>query len=214
LPVTIQWTTESGTGSSAANAWISACSTTTAGYPGCPPAGPADRGVDGGCLGGRGRGTALGATAGKPGGFSARSGVPGTVEGSTAGFASAGLFVGCGGHRCWLGGRVACGGGASGGRRKARRADIGGWPGRLTSVWCSQQCWRAAYEERRAAKNGAVAVRVEAVEKPVERMVERVRIETRHVPPDPAGAAQIVLRSPRMPRGVGIVNGRSGRRTV
>jgi hypothetical protein len=34
--VTTQWTTESGTGSSAANAWISACSTTTAGYPRWP----------------------------------------------------------------------------------------------------------------------------------------------------------------------------------
>ncbi len=125
FPVTIQWTTESGTGSSAPNASISACSTTTAGYPGCPPAGSANRRVDGGRLGGRDRGMALGAAAGKPGGFSASSGVPGTVEGGTAGFASAGLLVGCGGHRCWLGGRVACGGGASGGRRKARRADRG-----------------------------------------------------------------------------------------
>jgi len=60
FPVTIQWTTGSGTGSSAANTWISACSTTTAGYPGCPPAGPANRRVDGGCLGGRDRSTALG----------------------------------------------------------------------------------------------------------------------------------------------------------
>jgi hypothetical protein len=84
----------------------------------------------------------------------------------------------------------------------------------LIPVWCSQQCQRAAYEERRAAKNGAVAVRMEVVEKPVERIVERVRIETRRIPPDPAGAAQMVLRSPRMPRGVGTVNGRSGRRTV
>ncbi len=74
-------------------------------------------------------------------------------------------------------------------------------PGR-PSVWCSQQCRRAAYEERRAAKNGAVAVRVEVVEKPVERIVERVRVETRCVPSEPAEAAQIVLRSPRACRTV------------
>lgn len=78
------------------------------------------------------------------------------------------------------------------------------WPPRpgRPSVWCSQQCRRAAYEERRAAKNGAVAVRVEVVEKAVERIVERVRIETRDVPSSPADAAQIVLRSPRACRTV------------
>jgi hypothetical protein len=74
-------------------------------------------------------------------------------------------------------------------------------PGR-PAVWCSQQCRRAAYEERRAAKNGAVAVRVEVVEKPVERIVERVRSETRRLPSSPAEAAQIVLRSPRACRTV------------
>ena len=74
-------------------------------------------------------------------------------------------------------------------------------PGR-PSVWCSQQCRRAAYEERRAAKNGAVSVRVEVVEKPIERIVERVRIETREVHSSPAEAAQIVLRSPRACRTV------------
>jgi hypothetical protein len=74
-------------------------------------------------------------------------------------------------------------------------------PGR-PSTWCSQQCRRAAYEERRAARNGAVAVRVEVVEKPVERIVERVRIETRYAPSSPAEAAQIVLRSPRACRTV------------
>jgi hypothetical protein len=74
-------------------------------------------------------------------------------------------------------------------------------PGR-PAVWCSQQCRRAAYEERRAAKNGAVAVRVEVVEKSVERIVERVRIETRDVPSSPAEAAQIVLQSPRACRTV------------
>lgn len=74
-------------------------------------------------------------------------------------------------------------------------------PGR-PSVWCSHQCRRAAYEERRAARNGAVAVRVDVVEMPVERIVERIRIETRDVPSSPAEAAQIVLRSPRACRTV------------
>ena len=47
-----------------------------------------------------------------------------------------------------------------------------------------------------------MAVRFEVVEKPVERIVERIRIETRHVQPTPAEAAQIVLRSPRACRTV------------
>lgn len=70
-------------------------------------------------------------------------------------------------------------------------------PGR-PSLWCSQRCRRAAYEERRAARNGAVAVRVEVVEKPV----ERVRIKTQRLPVSPAEAAQVVLRSPRACRTV------------
>lgn len=74
-------------------------------------------------------------------------------------------------------------------------------PGR-PPVWCSQQCRRAAYEERRAAASGAIGVRVEVVEKPVERIVERVRIETKEVPVSPAEAAQIVLKSPRACRTV------------
>jgi hypothetical protein len=74
-------------------------------------------------------------------------------------------------------------------------------PGR-PSVWCSQRCRRAAYEERRAAANGAIGVRVEIVEKPVERIIERVRIETERVPVGPAEAAQIVLASPRACRTV------------
>jgi hypothetical protein len=69
-------------------------------------------------------------------------------------------------------------------------------PGR-PSVWCSQQCRRAAYEERRAAKTGAVAVRVEIVEKAVDRIVERVQIETKQIESSPAEAARIVLKSPR-----------------
>jgi hypothetical protein len=45
-------------------------------------------------------------------------------------------------------------------------------------------------------------VRVEIVEKPVERIVERVRIETEQIEPTPADAAQIVLKSPRACRTV------------
>ncbi|MBU3749426.1 MAG: hypothetical protein FGM52_03070 [Mycobacterium sp.] len=73
-------------------------------------------------------------------------------------------------------------------------------PGR-PPTWCSQRCRRAAYEERRAAANGAIAVRTEIIEKPIERIIERVRIEkqievqTKH--PTAAEAAQIVLSSPR-----------------
>ncbi|WP_421841308.1 hypothetical protein [Mycobacterium sp.] len=40
------------------------------------------------------------------------------------------------------------------------------------------------------------------VEKPVERLVERVRIETQRVPVSPAEAAQVVLGSPRACRTV------------
>lgn len=78
------------------------------------------------------------------------------------------------------------------------------WPPRpgRPAVWCSQRCRRAVYEERRAAASGAIAVRVEVVEKPVERIVTRVRIETNDVPSTPAEAAQIVLRSPRACRTV------------
>jgi hypothetical protein len=74
-------------------------------------------------------------------------------------------------------------------------------PGR-PAVWCSQRCRRAAYEERRAARSGAMAVRIEIVEKPVERIIDRVRIVTREVPPSPAEAARIVLKSPRACRTV------------
>lgn len=74
-------------------------------------------------------------------------------------------------------------------------------PGR-PPVWCSQHCRRAAYEERRAAKNGAIAVRFEIVDKPAERILERVRIETKQIESSPAEAAQIVLKSPRACRTV------------
>jgi len=77
------------------------------------------------------------------------------------------------------------------------------WTGRggRPQIWCSQRCRRAAYEERRAAANGAIAVRLEVIEKPVERIIERVRvekqIEIRPQKVDAAEAAQIVLRSAR-----------------
>lgn len=65
------------------------------------------------------------------------------------------------------------------------------------SVWCSQRCRRAAYEERRAAASGAVAIRIETVEKPVEKVIVRVQTETHMVPLSPAEAAEVVKSSPR-----------------
>jgi hypothetical protein len=48
-------------------------------------------------------------------------------------------------------------------------------------VWCSQACRRAAYEERRAARNGAIAVRVEIQER-VKVVERRIRIVERPAP--------------------------------
>jgi hypothetical protein len=78
------------------------------------------------------------------------------------------------------------------------------WPPRpgRPPLWCSQRCRRAAYEERRAANNGAIAVRIEVKEKPVDRIVERVRVQTTTAAPTAADAAAIVLRSPRACRTV------------
>lgn len=45
-------------------------------------------------------------------------------------------------------------------------------------------------------------MRVEIVDRPVERLVERVRIETKQIESSPAEAAQIVLKSPRACRTV------------
>ena len=69
-------------------------------------------------------------------------------------------------------------------------------------MWCSQKCRRAAYEERRAARSGAVGLRVERVVERVEKPVWCVEYRDRVVevippPPDPAQAAAIVLTSPR-----------------
>ena len=74
-------------------------------------------------------------------------------------------------------------------------------------IWCSQACRRAAYEERRAARNGAIAVRVEIREKLVERRVrvveyqDRVTAEARAKQPS-AAAVATVLASPRSCRTV------------
>ena len=69
-------------------------------------------------------------------------------------------------------------------------------------MWCSQTCRRAAYEERRAARSGAIGLRVERVVERVEKPVWCVEYRDRFVevippPPDPAQAAAIVLNSPR-----------------
>jgi len=74
-------------------------------------------------------------------------------------------------------------------------------------LWCSQACRRAAYEERRAARSGAIGLRIERVverlEKPVWCVEYRDRIiEQPAQPPDPADAAAIVLASPRACRTV------------
>lgn len=59
----------------------------------------------------------------------------------------------------------------------------GRWP-----TWCSQRCRRAAYEERRAAKNGAIAVQI----------VEREPV----LEHDLGGCAARVLESPAACRAV------------
>lgn len=48
-------------------------------------------------------------------------------------------------------------------------------------IWCSQACRRAAYEERRAARNGAIAVRVEIQER-VKVVERRIRVVERPAP--------------------------------
>lgn len=69
------------------------------------------------------------------------------------------------------------------------------------AVWCSQRCRRAAYEERRAARTGAIGLRVERVVQRVEKPVWCVEYRDRIVekpapPPSAAEAAAIVLSSP------------------
>ena len=69
-------------------------------------------------------------------------------------------------------------------------------------LWCSQKCRRAAYEERRAARSGAIGLRVERVVERVEKPVWCVEYRDRVVevippPPETTQAAAIVLTSPR-----------------
>ena len=59
-------------------------------------AGAADRGMQGGSLGGRGRGAALGGALCQPGGFGARGRVPTTIQSGAASFTSADVFGGGG----------------------------------------------------------------------------------------------------------------------
>lgn len=66
-------------------------------------------------------------------------------------------------------------------------------------VWCSQRCRRSAYEERRAAAAGAIAVQV------VEREMVVERVNTRLREPTVQECVQRVLASPRACREV--VNG-------
>jgi len=74
-------------------------------------------------------------------------------------------------------------------------------------TWCSQACRRAAYEERRAARNGAIAVRIVVREKVIERRV-RVAESPKHVTANRSGtspssaAVRTVLESPRSCRAV------------
>jgi endogenous inhibitor of DNA gyrase (YacG/DUF329 family) len=54
------------------------------------------------------------------------------------------------------------------------------------ATWCSQACRRAAYEERRAAGSGAIAVQI------VDRLIER-EVRVTHTPD---ACVQAVLGSP------------------
>jgi len=74
-------------------------------------------------------------------------------------------------------------------------------------LWCSPKCRRIAYEERRAARSGAIGLRVERVVQTVEKPVWCVEYRERIVekpapPPTPDAAAAIVLSSPRACRTV------------
>lgn len=64
-------------------------------------------------------------------------------------------------------------------------------------IWCSQACRRAAYEERRAAASGAIAVevvdRVETREHPLNTCVDRT-LES------PAGCRRVIYESARLGR--------------
>lgn len=71
--------------------------------------------------------------------------------------------------------------------------------------WCSDRCRRLAYDERRAARNGAVGIEFREPAQPPE-VVEIVheRVVTREVfrSPTPQEALQIVAASPRACRDI------------
>jgi endogenous inhibitor of DNA gyrase (YacG/DUF329 family) len=64
-------------------------------------------------------------------------------------------------------------------------------------IWCSQTCRRAAYEERRAAVQGAIAVevvdRIEALEHPIGACVDRTLAS-------PAGCRRVIYELARLAR--------------
>ena len=64
-------------------------------------------------------------------------------------------------------------------------------------IWCSQACRRAAYEERRAAARGAIAVevvdRLEAHEHPIGTCVDRTLAS-------PAGCRRVIYELARLAR--------------
>jgi len=125
----VQWMTVSGTWSSDANAWISACSTTTADYP---------RGLQPRARRIAVSMRAISPTASVVGRWPPRSAVPGTVER-----------------------------GAAASRVRACSSD------------------RPAIVAGLAVERRPVAVRVDGVEKPIEQIVERFRIEAIYLPPTP-----------------------------
>ena len=65
-------------------------------------------------------------------------------------------------------------------------------------IWCSQTCRRAAYEERRAAVQGAIAVevveRIETLEHPIGTCVDRTMAS-------PAGCRRVIYELARLARG-------------
>lgn len=74
--------------------------------------------------------------------------------------------------------------------REVQRKPIGRPP-----IWCSQACRRAAYEERRAAARGAIAVevveRIETLEHPIGTCVDRTLAS-------PAGCRRVVYELARL----------------
>jgi len=73
--------------------------------------------------------------------------------------------------------------------------------------WCTDQCRRLAYEERRAARAGAVGIEIrEPLQAPdiieIERVIEREVVREIHHGPTPQAAVQVLAQSPRACRDV------------